>query len=223
MRKAAAVFSLAAVLILWSVTGAMAISIVTDTTWSWACDLICGGSAPTSTAVSAQPGPWAAETTGTWISHVDSGVGDASVLPGTVVTFSKVIDFGAGSLLTLQVWADDTAGVFLGGLPLLPVGGGLAPNPMLDAACAAGKLGCETDEFGSFSEFRSGVHTLSIQVSQLFLAEPTPFGALAEGDLAAIPEPATILLLGSALAAAGVASRRRLAKKSEAASSEAAS
>jgi hypothetical protein len=224
MRKVAAVFSLAAVLMLSSVTGAMAISIVTDTTWSWACNAVCAGSDTTSTAVSAQPGPWATETTGTWISHVDSGVGDFSVLPNTIVTFSKVVDFGAGgSLLTLNVWADDTAGVFIDGLPLLTVGGGLAPNPLLDDICAAGKLGCEQDEFGSFSEFRSGVHTLSIQVSQLFQGEATPFGALAEGDLAAVPEPATILLLGSALAAAGVASRRRLAKKSEAASSEAAS
>lgn len=218
MRKAAAVLSLAAVLILSSVTGAMAISIVTDTTWSWTCNLICAGSAPTSTAVSAQPGPWATETTGTWISHVDSGVGDASVLPNTIVTFSKVIDFGAGSLLTLNVWADDTAGVFIDGLPLLTVGGGVAPNLILDDICAAGKLGCEQDEFGSFSESRSGVHTLSIQVHQLFQGEATPFGALAEGDLAAVPEPATILLLGSALAAAGLASRRRLAKKSAAAS-----
>jgi len=219
-------------LILWSVTGAMAISIVTDTSWSWACNAICAGSAATSTAVTNQPDLWATEAGGTWISHVDSGVGGDPVAPLTIVTFSKVIDFGAGSLLTLNVWADDTAGVFLTalglplGLPLLP-DEGFAPNPILDDVCAAGKLGCEQGEFGSFSESRSGVQTLSIQVTQLFLEGSSPFGALAQGDLtgdlAAIPEPATILLLGSALAAAGVASRRRLAKKSEAASSEAAS
>ena len=159
-----------------------------------------------------------APTTGTWISHVDSGSpgGDTSVLLNTVVTFSKVIDFGAGSLLTLKVWADDTAGVFIDGVALTLLNAGLAPNPVTDSACADGVLGCEPDEFGQFSEFRSGVHTLEIQVSQLH--NETPFGALGEGDLAAVPEPATILLLGSALAAAGVASRRRLAKKSEAAS-----
>jgi hypothetical protein len=214
MRKAAAVFSLAAVLILSSVTGARAISIVTDTTWSWACDAVCGGSALTSSAA-AVAGLWALPTAGgTWI----SSVADNSVLPDTVVTFSKVIDFGAGSLLTLKVWADDTAGVFIDGVALALVGGGSAPNFALDDVCADGKLGCETDEFGSFSEFRTGSRTLSIQVHQLFQGEATPFGTLAEGELAAVPEPATILLLGSALAAAGVASRRRLAKKSEAAS-----
>lgn len=213
MRKAAAVFSLAAVLILWSVTGAMAISIVTDTTWSWACDAVCGGSAPTSSAASVSV-QWALPTTGTWI----SSVADNSVLPNTVVTFSKVIDFGAGSLLTLKVWADDTAAVRIDGVPLALVGGGSAPNFTTDGVCAAGTLGCQTDEFGSFSEFRVGLHTLSIQVTQVFPNGATPFGALGEGDLAAVPEPATILLLGSALAAAGVASRRRLAKKSEAAS-----
>ena len=214
MRKAAAVFSLAAVLVLWSVTGAMAISIVTDTTWSWACDAVCGGSAPTSSAA-AVAGPWAIPTTGTWI----SSVADNSVSPNTVVTFSKVIDFGAGSLLTLSVWADDTAKVLIDGVALTLLNPGSAPNTDLsDGICATGALACEQDEAGLFSAFRSGSHTLQIQVSQLFQGEATPFGALGEGDLAAVPEPATILLLGSALAAAGVVSRRRLAKKSEAAS-----
>lgn len=213
MRKAAAVFSLAAVLILWSVTGAMAISIVTDTTWSWQCNAVCAGSGTASAASVA--GPWAIPTTGTWI----SSVADNSVQPNTVVTFSKEIDFGAGSLLTLNVWADDTAEVLIDGTALTMLNPGSAPNNDLsDGVCATGPLGCEQDEAGQFSALLSGSHTLQIRVSQLFQNEPTPFGALGEGDLTAVPEPMTILLLGSALAAAGVASRRRLAKKSETAS-----
>lgn len=211
MRKAAAIFSLAAVLILSSVTGAMAVSIVTDTTWSWECVAVCGGSNATSTAVSSLPSPWATPTTGTWISSVDSGTpGDETVLLNTQVQFSKAVDFGVGALLTLQVWADDTAQVLIDGVALALLNPGSAPNNTLDNACAAGVLGCEDLEFGQFSHFASGVHDLQIVVTQL--VDITPFGTLAEGDLAPVPEPATILLLGSALAAAGVASRRRLKK-----------
>jgi len=205
MVKAGAVFTFVAVLMLAVVPGAHAISIVTDTTWT--CTSVLGTACGGATAVSAAPAPippWAPETTGDWITSTNS-----AVALGTQTTFSKVIDFGTtGSILTLKVWADDTAAVALTGGALTFNNPGLAPNPALDSACAAGVLGCEANEFGSFSTgLLTGLHTLTVTVDQLVAS--TPFGTLVEGDLLApVPEPATILLLGSALAAAGVASRR---------------
>ncbi len=109
--------------------------------------------------------------------------------------------------MTFKVWADDTASVSITGGSLNNLNGALAPNISQDLACANGAIGCEADEFGLFSTGTlTGLHTLSVTVHQL--VESSPFGTLVEGDLAAVPEPATILLLGSALAAAGVASRR---------------
>ena len=199
MVKAGAVFTFVAILMLAIVPGAHAVSIVTDT--SWLCvGVTCGGANAVSVTGPPIP-PWAPETTGDWITSTNG-----AVALGTTVAFSKIIDFGAGSTLTLKVWADDTASVTLtGGINFLNPGS--APNLVLDAACAAGVLGCEANEFGSFSTGTlSGLQTLTVTVHQL--VNNTPFGTLVEGDLTAVPEPATILLLGSALAAAGVASRR---------------
>ncbi|HSE67864.1 MAG TPA: PEP-CTERM sorting domain-containing protein [Gemmatimonadales bacterium] len=203
MVKAGAVFTFVAVLMFAVVPGAQAISIVSDTTWT--CTGISGTACAGATAVSAVPAPippWAPETTGDWITSTNS-----AVALGSQTAFSTVIDFGSGSVLTLKVWADDTAGVTLSGGGLSFDNPGSAPNPVLDAACAAGVLGCEANEFGSFSTgVLTGLHTLTVTVDQL--VGSTPFGTLVEGDLTPVPEPATILLLGSALAAAGVASRR---------------
>lgn len=201
MVKAGAVFTFVAVLMLAVVPGAHAISIISDT--SWTCVGVSCGGANAVSAVPAPIPPWAPETTGDWITSSNT----TPVLIGATVAFSKVIDFGTASVLTLKVWADDTAAVSLSGGALNFLNPGSAPNLVLDTACAAGVLGCEANEFGSFSTGTlSGLHTLTVTVHQLVNA--TPFGTLVEGDLAAVPEPATILLLGSALAAAGVASRR---------------
>jgi hypothetical protein len=125
---------------------------------------------------------------------------------------SPTIHFGSGSVLTFQVWADDTAQILLDGItPLSLLNPGSAPNTTLDSACAAGALGCEANEFGQFSTgLLTGDHSITVQVSQLL--NLTPFGTLVEGDLAPVPEPATILLLGSALATVGAVTRRRFKK-----------
>jgi hypothetical protein len=184
------------------VPGAQALSIISDTTWTCV-GATCAGANAVSVTGPPIP-PWAPETTGDWITSTNG-----PVALGATTDFSTVIDFGSGSTLTLKIWADDTAGVTLapGALSSSNIPPGSAPNFTLDDACAAGVLGCEADEFGQFSTgVLSGLQTLTVTVHQL--RNNTPYGMLAEGDLAAVPEPATILLLGSALAAAGVASRR---------------
>jgi hypothetical protein len=205
MVKAGAVLTFVAILMLAVVPGAHAISIVSDATWT--CPVLSGCVGGVATAVAGPPiPPWAPTTTGTWITSTNG-----PVVIGTTVAFSKDIDFGAGSTLTFKVWADDTASVSLSGGGLNFLNPGLAPNPVQDAICADGVIGCEADEFGSFSTGTlAGLHTLTVSVIQR--VNVTPFGMLLEGDLnnglEAVPEPATILLLGSALAAAGAASRR---------------
>jgi hypothetical protein len=184
------------------VPGAQALSIISDTTWTCV-GTTCAGANAVSVGGPPIP-PWAPETTGDWITSRNS----PPVPVGTTTDFSTVIDFGtAGSSLVIKIWADDTASVALSGGGLNFDNPGLAPNLVTDAACAAGVLGCEANEFGQFSTgILTGLHTLTVTVHQL--VDGTPYGMLAEGELTAVPEPATILLLGSALAAAGVASRR---------------
>ncbi len=200
MVKAGAVFTFVAMLMLAVVPGAHAVSIVSDNTWN--CPVISGCAGGVATAVSGPPiPPWVAPTTGTWITSQNA----TPIGLGTTVVFTKDIDFGTGGVLTFKVWADDTAAVVLSGSAI-----NFLPNLSQDGACANGPIGCEPNEFGDFnSGSLTGIHTLTITVHQL--TNNTPFGLLVEGDLAAlaaVPEPATILLLGSVLAAAGAASRR---------------
>ncbi len=224
MRKAAAVLTFAAVLILSSVTGALATQIVISEAsgWSWIpCTNIntCAGAATPAVEVdllAAPIPPWHNPTSGKWISSVSGTASDpfSSIGGGTIQQFSKTIDFGPGWVLTLQVWADDTGAVLIDGVPLTLQNAGSAPNTTQDAACAAGTLGCEDLEFGQFSTASlglTGLHDLQVRARQHEDFGGTPFGALVEGELAT-PEPATILLLGSVLATAGVVSRRRFRK-----------
>jgi hypothetical protein len=213
MVRAAAIFAFAAALMFSMVPGAQAL-VVSDTTWTCG---ICTGPGGTAVAITNLVGAWAPETTGQWISFAQTGGNGAPSIPGpaggTDTAFTSApIDFGSGSVLKFKLWADDTAL-----LPTLDGGGvltflnpGLAPNNAVDSACAAGVIGCQANEFGEFqSNTLSGFHTLTVTMRQAADFGGSPNAFLLEGGVAVVPEPATILLLGSALATAGVVSRRR--------------
>lgn len=213
MRKAAALFTFVAVLIISSASGALATPIVTNTTdWQWAaCTDIntCSGANATE-AVSPKPGPWhnpiPDPIPGTWISSHASDF--SSIVGGTIQDFFTTIDFGSGKTLTFKVWADDSAQVFLDSTALSG-----PPITTAGTNCASAVISCTDALFGQFSTGTlTDSHVLHVRVLQLQDFGGSPFGALVEGDLSAVPEPATILLLGSALAAAGVVSRRRSGK-----------
>jgi len=124
-------------------------------------------------------------------------------------------DLGStGGFLSLNIWADDTAGVGLdGGAWLVNPNNGPYPH----CADGAGSVGCDVGEQGVLNQLLDpGPHTLYFDVFQRG-GSGSPFGLLYAGELTPVPEPATILLLGSALTAAGVFSRRRLRKSSQAA------
>ena len=161
-----------------------------------------------------------------WVSYTaNTGSGGVVVTPNVTppltpanatTTFSIGIPVGFASL-SLLVWADDTAGVRLDGGAYLAstTAGASAPNPTQGANCAAGGLTCTPGGGAAFLIALGGVaHTLSFDV---FQRGAGAFGLLYSGDLTptAVPEPATMLLVGSILAGVGVISRRRLQKKQD--------
>jgi hypothetical protein len=125
-------------------------------------------------------------------------------------TFNISIPAGFASL-SLLLWADDTAGVRLdgGGYIASTTPGASAPNPVQSAACAAGGVTC-TGGGAAFTILLGGTaHELHFDV---FQRAGDAFGLLYSGDLTPVPEPATMLLVGSVLAGVGYISRRRLQK-----------
>jgi hypothetical protein len=229
MLKGVAVFAIAIIALLGSVTTAPAIAIYTSAAGDGFGTLTCvdgavscgvGGIAN----ISSLPAPWQGNNPGgsnaVWVSfdanHGTSGLGPnvaSNGAPGNeTVTFNYNFSIATAGLLTFSVWADDTAQVLLDGVSLI------LPNAVQDAACAAGVMGCQPGEDATFVNLAlaAGVHNIDLLVHQRVLLENetgTPFGVLMAGELTPVPEPATILLLGSALTAAGMASRRRWQKK----------
>jgi hypothetical protein len=167
-----------------------------------------------------QPNNTGASSGAFWISFTNTGAGGIVVAPNATppLTHANVTEFftipipaGFGSL-SLIVWADDTAGVSLNGgaTYLTPGGGALAPNPTQGGICAATALSCFPGGGALFNISLTGAaQTLEFDV---FQRGGGPFGLLYAGTLTPVPEPATMLLLGSALAGVGVVARRRWAK-----------
>ncbi len=219
MRKAAAAVAFAFVLLLVSVPMASAINIQ-----SAVGETQC--IAPPCVAVTAitPNGLWQpAFGTSVWVSFANTGSGGSAPPNSTGVSditarFSDTFVLPIGTWqLTLNVWADDTAGVKLNGAALTDlVSGSSAPNLTLGDHCSAAPgLGCLSTTGGQFSAILAGggLNTLEFDVYQLGL---DTFGLLYAGtleELAPVPEPTSIFLLGSALTALGVAYRRRRAQK----------
>jgi len=219
MLKVATVFGFSVLLLLGSVVSSPAVPIISQGTAADANESCVGpAGCPTVVAITPAtiPAVWQPNGAGVWVSFAQTGIGGASPansILAPVATFTEILNVLSGSsILNLSVWADDTARVLVDGVELIPAGG-TAPNFIVDDHCAAGPLGCEAGEQGEFVSqvLAAGLHSLTIEVFQVAGQQ---FGLLYEGDLTPTPEPASILLLGSALAAVGMASRRRwLSKK----------
>lgn len=227
MLKAAAVFTIAIVALLGSVTAAPAIAIYSAAGGDGTSTLTCGSGlvacGPGIANITSPAGPWQPNNPGgsnaVWVSfdasHGTTGPNVLSPDANTgnqTVTFSYDFTLTTASFLSFSVWADDTAEILLDHTSIF------AGNGVQDGACANGPIGCQAGEAASFVNLAlaSGAHEIDFLVFQRVLLDNgagTPFGLLFAGELTPVPEPGSILLLGSALTAAGMASRRRWSKK----------
>jgi len=163
-----------------------------------------------------------------WISfNAHTGLDCASFgtcLPNTTVggtptaiftqTFDLPDPYNGG---TINIWADDTATVFLGDIEVFAANGTLGPN------CAATSIGCIPDAVGQIVisnscnnanaltthcvDLGAGSETLTINTYQL---GGGAFGVLYEGEITSelVPEPGTYALLGFGLIGLMFASKR---------------
>jgi hypothetical protein len=178
-----------------------------------------------------------------WVSYQDTGYppvpagmdsGDV-VAPGTdyfrysYIWPENVIDFNSPTAIfyesfslpyeintgKLTIWADDTAGVYLGSrnsngiydFNLLA-----APNPIQSDRCADGKIGCleENGLLIDLTSYNLGAGDYQFRF-ETFQRGGGPFGIMYTGfmDSQPVPEPSTLLLLAGGLGCIGFLRRRK--------------
>jgi len=221
MRNVASALGFAAALLIAGVTEAPAVAFNTVSglgSFNNTC-LVAPGCAGGFVAIEPNDpadGPWTpnvgSDPTGPiWVSYADTGLG-GSVVPANAAgpltpanatqTFQMDVPAATASL-TLTIWGDDTVGVRLNN----------DPNPanyVLAPSAAGGMFSPGTPLFIPLDP--NMVYTIQFDTFQL---GGFTYGLMVQGDAAVVPEPATLLLVGSALAAAGVVSRKRLHKKQQ--------
>lgn len=151
-----------------------------------------------------------------WISFADTGYGGSVFQPmqGTTPAVSIFQSFlSDAGMLTLNVWADDTADVLLDG-------NYLAHAVFTQSVCSGQAIGCRPQDAGVISTpIAAGSHTLEFVLYQVGTGTDTisnPFGLLYSGtapkDLPPFshaPEPASWVLLGTLLMGAGAVKKYR--------------
>jgi len=146
-----------------------------------------------------------------WVSfNGQSGPTGNVVVPNGTYTYTTTFTVAGGSYNgTITALADDTTNVLLDGVELIPPG-----TIGLDNHCADGVPNCLVSATYNFVNYSltGGVHTLTFNVQQTKLVyEGLDFyGSIATGS--PIPEPGTLLLLGTGLIGSAGTLMRRMRK-----------
>jgi len=182
---------------------ALIVPIVSGDGETWIGGTPIGGGGGTTVVVDPHPA-WQPPGAALWVSYADTGYAGGLLAPpsGTTSIFTLFESFqaGAGSILNMRIWADDTARVRINGVEII------APNFSQDT-CAGGSIGCQPNEYGSIVDHifqTSGLQTISLEVFQVGTGQTTtanPFGVLYEGtlEIEEAPEPGGMMLFGFAL------------------------
>jgi hypothetical protein len=136
-----------------------------------------------------------------WISYADTGVDGNNLAPTSstnpVFTVTETFMAGVGDMLALDVWADDTAEVFINGTSVF------SPN-FTQNVCADGAIGCEPLENGmiDYTFLVAGIQTLSFDVFQVGTGTSNasnPFGLLYSGTTTSAAAPTSLMLMSIGL------------------------